>query len=252
MSNIAVILPIPLLSKNLVYSNYHLCLASFVLQSSEYRRYYAERSQEGHLVILDNMAHENGVGEPPDILEAAAWFVHPSEIVLPDALFDWEQTVERSRQAYPRLRDLEIPLMVVPQGKNFDEWKRCLDELLKLSPSTIGISKDFEVWDLWGLVPLIDYAKQFNLPIHLLGWGRRLHLLPYYVDAGGSLIRGVDSAKPAVYAAAGARLPEDLTLAPPYPGRPEGFFFNPPEIDLDVLDHNVRIFEEAARGQTSR
>lgn len=243
---VAVILPIPLLESGIVPSTYHLCLTQLVLQHPSYRRYYHERSRAGDFVILDNSAHERGEGEEVEALKAAAELVKPSEIVLPDVLSDAHRTVLRSESAIPHLWVMGIPYMVVPQGRNFDEWRWCLDELLKLDPDTIGISKDFEVWDLWGLVPLIEYAAQFQKPLHLLGWGRRPALLSLYSKVGKDLIRGTDSAKPAVYAREGIRLPDNLDLIPPYPGRPADFF-TVDGIDRETLEHNINVFREAAR-----
>jgi hypothetical protein len=227
-------------------SHYHLCLAHLVHQYPSYREFYAKRSRLGNFVILDNSAHEHGRGEPGEVLASAAQAIHPSEIVLPDVLFDSAGTVELSRKALPQLVSL-APLMVVPQGRNFDEWKWCLDQLLPLGPQTIGISKDFEVWSSQGLVPLIEFSLQFEKPLHLLGWGRKLHLLPDYIAAGEGFIRGIDSAKPAVYAYAGIALPKDLSQAPAYPGRPEKFFaLEPQDFDIRVLEHNLRVFEALA------
>lgn len=247
--NTAYILPARYLESS---SRYHLCLGHLVLQLPTYRRFYAERARRGDFVILDNSAHEHGRGEPGEALAAAANLISPSLIVLPDVLFDAQATIEASAAALPHIQKTGIPYAVVPQGRTFDEWMGSLDELMSLEPALIGISKDFEFWDPRGLTPLIQYALQYQLPLHLLGWGRRLHLLPDYLAEGSGKILGVDSAKPAVYAYFGVALPEDLSTAPPYPGRPKRFFkLSRTEIDLGLLRHNLEVFTRAAGGASS-
>jgi len=146
---IAVIPPTSLLeSYGVLGDKYHLCLSHEVLTNVGYAEFYQRRRREGDFVILDNSAHEQLEGQSLDQLVRAAKYVGPSEIVLPDRLFFGDDTIERSTEAFERLRE-EFPttrLMGVPQGRTVKEWLVCLDAFLDLGVDTIGISKDYEVW----------------------------------------------------------------------------------------------------------
>lgn len=250
MLKIAVITPTALLDTYATLGDhYHLCLSAEVLTDAAYAAFYRERARAGDYVILDNSAHEQLEGDSLSKLIAATMIVNPSEIVLPDRLFFGDDTLERSSDAYATLRACfpTIKLMGVPQGRTVTEWGDCLRGLDALGVDTIGISKDYEVWaDGEGLVRLVHYAKSVCRPgteIHLLGWGRKLHQIARLAD----MVRGIDSAKPLVYAQHGVRLPHVLTNEnlPKYPRR-SGLFFEAKSIPDDIAHHNIDVFRTYA------
>ena len=251
---IAVIPPTSLLeSYGVLGDKYHLCLSHEVLTNVGYAEFYQRRRREGDFVILDNSAHEQLEGQSLDQLVRAAKYVGPSEIVLPDRLFFGDDTIERSTEAFERLRE-EFPttrLMGVPQGRTVKEWLVCLDAFLDLGVDTIGISKDYEVWPdgLGALVELVRGAGEQD--IHLLGWGRELWQLRELAN----LVRGVDSAKPVVYALHGVELPDVISPAstPKYPRRQNDFFAGPANGEYPLEFHriaraNIAAFRREAQG----
>lgn len=251
---IAVIPPTTLLDRYAKLGDaYHLCLSSEVLSTPSYADFYRRCGQEGDYVILDNSAHEQLEGQSlQQLLTATAW-IRPNEVVLPDRLFFGDDTVERSTEAYSQFRSLfpDVKLMGVPQGRWEPEWLECLERLVHLGVDTIGISKDYEVWPS-GLYRLVQFVRSHgydSTSIHLLGWGREL----WQLSGLESLVRGVDSAKPIVYAQNGVELPYELTQSttPKYPGRRPTFFdeFSSGSLKLDrIVRHNVDVFRFNARG----
>lgn len=254
---VAVIAPTSLLDPyGTLGDGYHLCLSDQVQRSAAYARFYRERRHAGDYVILDNSAHEQLEGDSLDDLLRAARAVEPSEIVLPDRLFFGDDTVERSTHAYTTLRR-EFPhakLMGVPQGRLRDEWIGCLESLVQIGVDTIGISKDYEVW-AGGLRSLVRLARMYGrcvmrrpIDIHLLGWGRALNKIADMADD----VRGIDSAKPLVYALAGVELPDVLTETsiPKYPRRNGDYFSSVGAThDFDrIARHNIGVFQHYARG----
>lgn len=249
---VAIIAPTRHLSL-LATTNYHLILAHKVLECQEYADFYRERSQQGDYVILDNSAHELGTGLPPEQLAAAASIVQASELVLPDRLFFGEDTVERSNQCFDSVRQ-GINFMAVPQGRTLSEWLFCLNELLHLT-TTIGISKDYEVWE-GGLATLVRLSLSHGATsIHLLGWGRDLGQLLLLQEF--TQIRGVDSAKPIVFASSGVALPDPelfraRTTRIYYPKRGEGDYFDTvlDRKQMSLAQHNISIFRKLAGDPT--
>lgn len=257
----AIISPIPCLKQYATQGDgYHLILASLVQKSREYRDFYADRRQQGDFVILDNDAHESGVGQSANSLVALVHDLHPSEIVLPDRLFMGDDTIENSKATMNLLlRECgnDMPrTMGVPQGRTFEEWFDCARDLLKLGVDTIGISKDYEVWP--GSLPMLikvvgslvyTYAAHMPIQIHMLGWARNLQSL-YSVattdfDTTSIQLRGVDSAKPLVYARAGVRLDLANPILPSYPQRPHDFFTSD-GIYHDLAMENIHAFQQYA------
>src|SRR4051812_382034 len=93
---IALIPPIPDLNK-LPRTGIHLLLSQN-FGSERYVEYYKDRRKQGDLLILDNGAHENGIGEEAERLLSKVKKVHAQEVVVPDALFDRRATVERAKR----------------------------------------------------------------------------------------------------------------------------------------------------------
>lgn len=250
---VAIIPPTSLLEEyGMMGDEYHLCLSARVLQDQVYAEFYRWRSKLGDWVILDNSAHEQLEGQRVEQLVDAATRIDPHEIVLPDRLFFGEDTADLACEALPVFRRLfpHAKLMGVPQGRTRDEWEACLQVLTQLGVDTVGISKDYEVWpeQLYGLIGLAASYGFTREQIHLLGWGRNL----WELAALAGLARGVDSAKPIVYALEGVTLPHAITQenAPKYPRRRPGYDNEAgpftPEFH-DIAQANVNTFRAHAR-----
>jgi hypothetical protein len=251
---IAIIPPVSLLdSYGTMGDEYHLCLSDQVLKDDNYANFYEFRGTQGDYVILDNSAHEQLEGQTVDQLLLAARKIRPNEVVLPDRLFFGEDTLERSMEASIRFRreTPEIKQMGVPQGRTSQEWLNCLVGLKDIGVDTIGVSKDYETWDggLFRLVSLVQSLGFSPKQIHLLGWGRELDQLDVLADE----VRGVDSAKPLVYALSGVELPCPITRdnVPTYPRRRSNYFYEEGPFDdtfFQRATHNIGVFRFHARG----
>lgn len=273
MIKVAVIAPIPLLTKYASQSdNYHLLLSN-LFHSPEYVNFYRERSEAGDFILLDNSAHELGHGEGFDELERKILQVQPSEVVVPDRLFFGEDTLENAMEFIPQFRDKfgqSIKLLGVPQGRTLEEWTDCLEGLLKLGVNSIGISKDYEVWPggLQDLAWEVDsvarqthHLRDEDVQIHMLGWGRDLHQITTFEQFNSestcSCIRGVDSAKPLVFAEAGINLNKELLVlkkkSVKYPKRPGKFFdFTEGEISSSLGDLNIQVMKDLVSGNVMK
>ena len=249
---------------------YHLCLAH-LLENERYHTFYLSESSAGSYVILDNSAHEQQVGESIAALLGYAYEIQASEIVLPDHLFEMEDTIKRTSEAILYLSNHATNIldsfitppnfMIVPQGRDLTEYETCLttlgDAFRKAMPTgvglTIGVSKDFEVW-AGGLFSLLDRtvipaSRKYHAQIHLLGWGRDLWALKRINQTFGSQIRSVDSAKPFVFALYGIAL--DPPATPIYPKRPENYFTSEPmdKEQYSAARWNIDVFDSMVNGK---
>ncbi len=241
----------------------HLVL-SHLLQYKPYRDYYEERRQVGDYLILDNSAHENGLGEGPGKLLLQVQTLMPQEVVVPDCLEDSERTIDLAFQAVDswygsggRMQTINPRLMYVPQGESPRLWHSCLEAQLYThyravqrgaqKVCTIGISKDYSMWE-GGLRKLLFDARtllfQDWVEVHLLGSG---HDFWTAAALGREFkIRSVDTAKPFVWAMYDLKMyPEHFRLPATLPPRPRDYFFQElSEMQLDLAKENVQTLRE--------
>lgn len=150
-------------------NQYHMCLAHLVLKSEKYRDFYKRMSDEGKYVIVDNGAAEDQSLNYDDLM-AVYNMINPSEIILPDVLFNRSETIKRTREFLNSYDLSGYKKMIVPQGIGIREWFDCYRELEEIPDiSVIGIPK----WlgkDNPEIRPLIcKTLERVDKEIHLLG-----------------------------------------------------------------------------------
>ena len=185
----AHIVPPALLDRYGTASEYHLILAHLVLQNDYYREFYRERSEAGDFIILDNGAFEFQTSISAQELFAAARFVQPSVIVLPDVLRDAEATYEATKDALrfwnglrPELHFQNEPsFMVVPQGKDLEEWFACWKKLRFVGPyiNIIGLFEELADWHDRGRVGVIEEAHRRHMCRQESTGSKQFHLLGF-------------------------------------------------------------------------
>lgn len=265
----ALIPPIPELD-TFPSTGIHLLL-SHLCKEEEYLDYYTYRRDEGDYLILDNSAHETGVGHDIRTLFAQAAQLGAQEVVLPDVLFDSYATVEKTGSALDWLATPEGSysynvagdpnLMIVPQGDNRADWARCLKKIINLWSAhelstwdqlVIGISKDYDYFH-GGLARLIkDYVaplqSELSFEVHILGWPNNLWSLAQVKDRF-PWVRSTDTAKAHVYAKNGILL-EPGGEIPTYPRRNENYFFEEfTPYQREVTERNIEVFKASANAE---
>jgi hypothetical protein len=191
----------------------HLCLMQMCEESHAYRSYYRQRRQLGEHVILDNGAHENKEALPLTDLDIWVHEMNPSELVLPDVLFDGPATVARTTEAVEYFLKNPLPsttqVMISPQGKTVKEVLECAADLHAVARTLgrqvrFGISKDFASYDedMSGRVNLIQmlwHSAYLDRPVHLLGIEETFAELTL-LHRRKLPIRSCDGTKPLIYA----------------------------------------------------
>lgn len=266
---IALIPPTPDLTK-LPRTGIHLLLSQN-FSDERYVEYYKERRKYGDLLILDNGAHENGIGEEAHHLLAKSSVVNAQEVVVPDALFDRRATVERakrfmryivSREGRKAYTSAGCPrLMLVPQAQERAEWGVCLHAMLTawdrivpedMESPVIGISKDYDSWR-GGLIRLIsDFVEPLyderDFDVHLLGWSNNLWMTAQIAQTY-PWIRSTDSAKPFVFAKRLIRL-EPGGRIPNYPRRDPNYFTESLTVaQWEIAMVNIEVYKAAAQNE---
>lgn len=217
---VAIIPPTKYLTPFASFANnsYHMALAQRVLSDEEYKNYYKSKSRAGDFVILDNGACELGKSIKLSDLVTAAKTIEAKEIVLPDKLRDGVKTIKMVRSFFDQFDCHDFELMAVVQGKNKEEWLKCLNVYLSMDKvNVIGISSTDAIFNekefRFSRIKTIDWlVHQKLLPadkkVHLLGLNNSGHIelekLSKY-----SFIEGVDTSAPVVHGAFGVRFKKD-------------------------------------------
>jgi len=266
---VALIPPTPDLHR-LPRTGIHLLL-SHLFDQDGYLEYYQARRDAGDYLILDNSAHEHGIGEREESLLRKATELNAQEVVVPDVLFDRRGTVEQMKRfmkflTSPRGSQVYVDagyprLMIVPQAEIRNEWGMCLRAMLSawdmftskmtmpLESPVIGISKDYENWR-GGLQRLIrDFVAPIyderDFDVHLLGWANNLWATAAIAEEF-PWIRSTDSAKPFVFAKSGIKL-EPGGKIPAYPRRDPEYFQEPLlEWQWRIALVNIEVYKAAS------
>lgn len=236
---------------------YHLCLVQQLQADPVYRWFYKRRADEGKFIIVDNGAAEKHVSTIEEVYDMAM-AIGASEIQLPDVFFDGKKTLKKSYEAMGYLHKNnfmgEVRIMVVPQGRNLEEWTECMKEFIGWgSIDCIGIPKNLVHTEgpkgrLNALTVMRDYL------LGTVGPSVRAHLLGCWTDprevgdifrvfGNSGLVRGVDSGICTIYAQEGLPLKPDK-----YPKPRKIVDFSRTDIDTYLLDDNMFRWEVYAYG----
>lgn len=123
------------------YPKQCLLLAHDVVQyASGYSNLFKEQ-RFADSIIMDNSAYELKSAVDSEMVWEAVRIVKPTCVVLPDVYLDGVKTLEQTQAVHEdwmsrrrdTLRYLNSPqLMAIPQGKTFEEWVWCAEQLAKL------------------------------------------------------------------------------------------------------------------------
>lgn len=186
-------------------NQYHMCLAHLV-ECTEYREHFASLTAKGKFVLMDNGAAEGCQLKPEELFDMYE-LIQPTEIVLPDTLFDPASTIQKSRQFLVMMENVGVygkyRTMAVPQGNTLDEWIACARIFIKdRRINSFGISKFLNVatGDRYvrfkacqALAGLIAEYGRDDLEVHLLGCDEGPLVVKMCQEAF-PFVRGCDSA----------------------------------------------------------
>jgi hypothetical protein len=120
------LIPPTVMMEHTLLTDVQMVLAPQYLNSDGYREEVNRLHKQGpSYIILDNGACEGQLLSMHD-LQDAALELHPTELVLPDVLGDYEQTVELVRSWPRKLLSQDVRLMAVLQGQTWEEFSKCL------------------------------------------------------------------------------------------------------------------------------
>lgn len=227
-----------------VFSNYHLLLAHEIacMAPDEQKKcisFWRTAQSFGHFVMLDNGAYELGAAMDDHEFARVGHALKPSEIILPDVLFDGDASMLRAEQFCRANASLFVQeessgtphcirkaaVLQLETRNNCDVSSNmcAIEEQLKfyhrqLGVSTICIPRHFGHDRVYGRTVFVEAFHQFLLrhsywldvfDFHMLGLAclPELAVFPKYF-----WIRGVDSAAQFVYAYYGCLMRDDMDV----------------------------------------
>jgi hypothetical protein len=200
--------------------------------------------------MLDNGAWEHGKALDTKTILKWAKLTKADEIVLPDVLFNREQTIDRTNEFIDSLTSKQLKQYkwaYVPQGKDPLEWIASYTSAHTWYPfNTICIPKWLQS-KFHARSSIIGYLLRHNLwkhefAHHLLG----IDILSELLCIPKDVIRSIDSAKPITYGYYMQRLKADLQHfnRPPLTARPNK------KLD-EYMAYNASYFRSYANRQVS-
>lgn len=217
---------------------FHLALAQY-FTSRPYTMMFRDLRRAHAFIMLDNGVAEGTPQEWYKIL-AINDLIEPDEIVLPDVMRDAEGTATASAKVAST-----IPLYkraVVPQGKDWTEWRWCLDAMHNsFDFTTICVAKHLESLP-GGRAQAVKFIRDSY------GTRHNVHLLGFYANPLKEIanlapvkehIRSIDSAAPIAWAQQALLLKDNTTE---HCSAAWGKF-----ADYEVVIQNTQTIDEAMR-----
>jgi|ERR1035437_3222178 hypothetical protein len=249
--------PLSMLKESLAFNDYDYALVHLFEECPEYFQFYKDSINNGRHVLLDNSLFELGTAFNED--EFAKWItkLKPTEYIIPDSMNDSIGTINNLHSWISKYNNLPGKKIGVVQGATFEDMVVCYRELDKFVDK-IAISFGYSYFNLTphpnkhvkmmlGRINLLGKLLEnkvinVNKPHHLLG-----NSLPiegkFYNQY--NWIESVDSSSPIVHAIKKIKYEPNFGLYSKEPQKlNELINFPLEEIDLDLLNHNVREFKK--------
>jgi len=149
----------------------HLLAKEHVSVHEWYKGRGASPDGRGHCVVLDNGAWELGKGDGKRLMQEAL-LIEPDVIIVPDAFQDCANTLRMARTWIGVCSKQAPEIMVVPQGRDLEEWCDCALQLYN-----IVLDEGVERRTVLGLPKVLEtYAGRRRAAI---AWCRYMKLFPY-------------------------------------------------------------------------
>lgn len=196
--------------------------------------FYRERRANGNFIMLDNGAAE-GLEYGPRHLLRLAKEVEANEIIIPDTLGDYLETISKAKAFVP-FADPDFKYMAVVQGSTVEEVLKCLYYFTSapdmMYVTCLGLPRRLNTIEphLRAVLAstIIREGIDTKFQIHFLGYSKQVreittltnvtegHMAPHW-DAPG--FRGIDTSMPIYMGLAGRYILEDA-----YMERPANYF----------------------------
>jgi len=194
-------------------SSIHMCLAHVARNNESYAQFYRKVAETSY-VVLDNGEAEGNQLTFEELHEVMS-YINPSEVVIPDSLYDKNSTISKMKDFTSFLKTkcwkYKGKLMAVPQGYDGSEYVECAKILADQGCiHTLGISKFMIQKEVnrRTFISHLLFSEGIQKEIHVLGLNS-LDELRDLKDLDNS-IRSLDTCYAALYAQNKKRIDSDV------------------------------------------
>ena len=110
---------------NDISTSMHMAMAHLILEDNDYSKWSKKQRELGKYIILDNSSPYFGGALGNDSLLECINKINPNEVVLPDIVGNFEETIKRSLEFINQINIEDLKIMAVPQGDSLEEYTEC-------------------------------------------------------------------------------------------------------------------------------
>ena len=251
--------PLCLLEQSLQFNDYDYCLPHLMDQYEEYENFFMRSKANGRHIMMDNSLHELGVPYSEDRLFYWLDELQPDEFFVPDYWEDQTQSIVSAKRwiqyqdNYPN-----TTFIAVVQATSFEEAIICYQIYKDLGYKKIAFSygasyyNDIHPHDnkaIGKALGRIDVVNKMH-SIKVIHDNDRIHLLGcsvpqefgYHKDS--SYIESIDTSNPVMAAIQGLKYDTLGLEVKPTVNMNECFEMPLSEINMELLDYNVKQFKQ--------
>jgi len=253
-------LPLSLLQYAYEWNDYDYCLPHLLDQSQQYNLFFQKSKKDKRFIIMDNGLFE-GVTHTTEDLLSKIELLQPNIFIVPDA---WNDSITTLRNAKhwmnnygEKLRELDVELMAVCQGKDMGELIITYQTLIDLGYKYIALNHSSAAYqkEYPGEMPILkaqmygrmEFIRRLvekniidtNCYHHLLGCSLPQEFMAY---SDWKFVNSCDTSNPILVGAEGVRYSNSgITFKPK--DKLEHYFEKNLDTQLDDIKFNVQKFK---------
>ena len=253
-------LPLSLMQYAYEWNDYDYCLPHLLDESQQYKLFFQKAKKDKRFIIMDNGLFE-GVEHTIDDLLSKIELLHPNIFIVPDAWNDSATTLRSAKHWMlnygNKLKDIDVELMAVCQGKDMGELITTYQTLVDLGYKHIAFNHSSIAYEneypgempklkaqMYGRMEFIRRLVekdiiQKNYYHHLLGCSLPQEFMAY---GDWKFVRSCDTSNPILVGAEGVRYSDSGISFKPK-DKLEHYFEKNLDTQLEDIKFNVQKFK---------
>lgn len=251
--------PLCLLIKSLEFNDYDYCLPHLMDENEKYKNFFIKSKELGRHVMMDNSLHELGTPYSEDRLFYWLQALQPQEFFVPDY---WEDTTQSlvSAKKWAAIQHgfKNTTFIAVVQAKKLSEAIECYQIYKDLGYKKIAFSYGTSYYNEVSSHPNKNLGKALGritvisklFDMGIINKTDKIHLLGcsvpqefgWYQDM--PFIESIDTSNPVMATLDNLSYSGFGLSIKPKSCMNDNFHINKDDINMTLLDHNIRMFKE--------
>lgn len=249
--------PLCLMDKIQQYTDGDYCLPHLMDQNEEYKNFFLKAKENNRYILLDNSLHELSHPYSEDRLFHWLNVLQPNEFFVPDFWEDKTQSIVSAKKWITAQDTYDnTTFIAVVQAKSIGDAIICYQTYKDLGYRKIAFSYGAEYYNEWSFHPNKSFQKAIGRvnviqemeKLGIIAKNDRIHLLGtssptefgFYKDC--PYIESIDTSNPVMAAIEGLKYVKEGIHSKPTVNMNSCFNIKIEDIDLELLEHNVKMF----------